>query len=504
MARNPPNGGVGWGWQRDPQWVAYDKAYAQYEADLKAWEKSIPDGSATVTAVVNAQKKANTAYSVIESAFTKRNSSGGLKVFVKAVLDNRGSIINVDGERIIQSRFYIVTYVTDWGEESAPSGVSSMVEVDQYSSVQVDIPAPPANRNITKWRLYRSNTGSAVSAFQFVAEGDIATRTYLDSQRGEDLGEVCPTTTWLEPPFRRDPAGAAKGTAPYLRGAVGMPNGIVAGFIDNFVAFCEPYHHYAWPVEYQITTEHPIVGLGVFGQSLFVGTMGRPYIMSGADSANISAQQLPADQACVSRRSICGVGNGVIYASPDGLCLATVSGVELLTGELWAREDWQKLNPHEIVAAVHEGVYYFWTANVSFALDFASRRLGRLDVWPTAVFIDALTDHLYAAVGARVMQLFGDKGPYKRNAQWASGPAQLPSPTPLAWMQVDADYGLAENPVTVRWFGDGELRHEAHFTDLAPQRLPPGRYMEHRVEVDTSLRVTKVMLAGDTSELKSA
>ena len=476
-----------------------------YDQELGEWQANqtgrIKGAEAFVSNVATAQGSARRAFDAVEREYNRRMNTRTLDGLVEEGYTSIGARLEVDGDRILESRFYIATFVTDWGEESAPSAVSDMVEVDQYSAVEVEVPAPPPGRHITKWRLYRSNTGSEMSAFQFVAEGEIASRTYVDSKRGADLGEVSPTSGWLEPPFRQDSAGAPKGAAPYLRGAVGMPNGIVAGFIDNFVAFCEPYHPYAWPVEYQITTEHPIVGLGVFGQSLFVGTMGAPYIMSGADSANMSALQLQSDQSCVARRSICGVGNGAIYASPDGLCLATPSGVQLLTAELWAREDWQALHPHEIIAVVHEGVYYFWTSQGGYALDFVSKRLGRVSVDPTAVHQDVLTDHVYGVVGARVVQLFAGSEP--REALWRSGPAQLPAPAPFAWLQVDGDQSDM-HPVVVQWFGDGQLRHTATLRDLKPQRLPPGRYLEHEFEVRTRARVTKVLMAGNTAELKQS
>ena len=44
--------------------------------------------------------------------------------------------------RIIDARFYVATYVTDWGWERAPSPVSEMLEVDQNDSVTVSIAAP--------------------------------------------------------------------------------------------------------------------------------------------------------------------------------------------------------------------------------------------------------------------------------------------------------------------------------------------------------------------------
>lgn len=500
---------------RHPDWIAYDQAYAQWQRDLAEWERTRSD-SVNATADREAAKdrlraQAERVSNEIEAEYFRRKER--IKELVTAYINGQtlisgedgDGLIKVDPDRIIDTRFYVATYVTDWGWESAPSPVSDMLEVDQNDSVTVAVAAPPPDRDITHWRLYRSNVGSAAAAFQFVDEMLISTPEYHDEMKGEQLGEPCPTLTWLEPPYRADSESPAeikppKGDDPHLKGAVGMPNGIVAGFIDNFVAFCHPYHPYAWPVEYQITTEFPIVGLGVFGQTLFVGTLGNPYLISGADSASMSALKLDSEHSCVSRRSIVSVGNGVIYASPDGLCLASPNGVQLLTGDVFSREDWQALQPETILAAAHEGVYYFWAGGVCWALDFIGKKLGQVAGLPaTAVHRDMLTDRLYVVVDDEVRKLFAEG---RRTATWRSGIAVMPAQSPLAWLQVDSNF--EDGPVVIRWFGDGALRHTTTLTSIEPKRLPPGRWLEHEIEVETASRVTKVMLAGHSQELKSA
>ena len=130
-----------------------------------------------------------------------------------------------------------------------------MVEVDQRDTVNISITPPPAGRNITKWRFYRSNVGTVNAAFQFLDEGPITTTTGTDGALASQLGEVLPTSTWAEPP-----AG--------LRGICEMHSGIIAGFFDNTTAFCEPFTPYAWPVEYQLSCNQPIVAQESFGQTL--------------------------------------------------------------------------------------------------------------------------------------------------------------------------------------------------------------------------------------------
>lgn len=419
------------------------------------------------------------------------------KIFDHPDISTQGAQADASVIPIIDSRFYIATYVTDWGEESAPSPVSAMVEVDQNDQVSVTI-APPADRpDIVKWRLYRSNVGSATAAFQMLYEGFINSQVFgdtplvfLDAVKSAELDEVCPTLTWLEP-------------EPTLEGLVGMPNGILAGHFGNTVAFSEPYVPYAWPIQYQVTTETTIVGLGVFGQTLFVGTTGSPYFISGSDSASMSALKLESSQACVSRRSIVALDGGIIYASPDGLCLADSSGVKLITRALWSHEGWQALEPSTIFAASHEGAYVFVCNNGTRLYVLGDGKLTEVDLGElglSAVYTDKSTGTLCAAAGIYIVAAF--LGTSYRLARWKTPLITLERQQPMAWAQVYGQHS-AEFPATVRWYGDGVLRHTMTFTSLQPQRLPPGRWLEHEVEIESAARITRVMLASTSEELKA-
>ena len=256
-----------------------------------------------------------------------------------------------------------------------------------------------------------------------------------------------------------------------------------------------------------MTVEYPITGLGVFGQTLFVGTVANPYFIRGADSASMSAEKLDSAQACVSARSIVSAAGGVLYASPDGICFASSNGVEVITTALFAREDWQALTPSSIKAVMHEGVYYFAYSGTyggvtggCLALDSVARKLGRVDLTATALFADALTDAVFYVSGTSVKRAFATG---RRTGTWKSGKVVAPSYAPFAWLQVDGDQS-GGTPVTVRWTGDGGTPYVTTVTSTTPQRLPSGRYLEHEIEIESAARVTKVMLAGDTQELKSA
>jgi len=495
------------------EWWLYYRQLDEYNAaqndSAQQAARSAQDVASLVTRIAQIKAQSVSVYNQICSEYQRRLTN--LTSLVTGVINGEnmlgdGGLIAIDADRIIDTRFYVVTYTTDWGWESAPSPISGMLEVSQYDAVAGQVPAPPPNRSIQKWRIYRSNVGTQDAAYQFAMEGLVADGlAFVDRVKGQELGEVCPTFGWLEPPYRMDNASAQevkppKGDDPHLRGMVAMPNGILAGYIDNYVAFGDPYHPYAWPIEYQITTESPIVGLGVFGQSLLVGTRGHPYVISGADSASMSATKLPQLLPCVSARSIVGVGDGVVYASNDGLVLVAGASAQLLTDAYYAREDWAAIRPESIRAIEYEGVYYFWSDDgICRALDFNAKKLVTVGLdGVTALRRDELTDALFAVAGDKVVRCFHEG---RRTGRWKSGLQTFQKQAPLAWGVVFGDQSDAV-PAKLRWFGDGELMHEEVVTGIAPFRLPAGRPMEHEVEIESSARITRVQFASSTAELQ--
>lgn len=458
-------------------------------------------GESVEDAFAQALTDADAALKALESAYATRRPLSrqiALNAYGHSSVSAKARHLENAVVRLVDTRFYFYTYVTTWDEESAPSPPSDKVDLDQNDHADVDMAAAPGDRHIDRWRLYRSNRGSEATAFQLVAEGPIGLLQHTDKKTAEELGDVCPTVTWDEPPQG-------------LKGLVGMPNGIMAGFVGNTVWFCEPYVPYAWPVSYRVTVEHDIVGLGVFGQTLFVGTKGNPYFISGSDSASMSAQKLESQQSCSSRRSIASVQGGVLFASPDGLCVADGSGVQVVTTGLFTREEWQKLDPKSMFASQHENIYYLWHGGSEpgcLTFDLSSKKLGRLDLTATAAFNDQLTDTLYVVSGTQILAVYG--GTSRRTGLWKSKRITMPQQQGMAWIKVYGDQHPADpandvlaKPVTVRLYGDGQLAHEAIFHNLTPQRLPSGRWLEFEVEVESQARVTAVMLASSTQELQS-
>lgn len=410
------------------------------------------------------------------------------------------NVTGADGEAVIATRGYVSTFVrvyNGWEEESAPSLVAL---VDAYDGQSVSISAlesaPTGSHNITHRRIYRTSTGSQGTNYYFVAQIPVANTTYTDILKGESLGEAIPSLEWTEPP-----AG--------LEGIVSIPNGAYAAFKGKNIYFCEPFIPHAWPEKYIQTVEYDIVGLAVLGTNVLVLTKGTPSIIQGTDPANMAMTRLDIEQSCVSRRSICRFGNGVAYASPDGLIYVDSGGSNILTAPFVAKKEWNELlSPTSLHGYEHDGRYYGFHSTGGFILDPAdtSGALTVHDVICDAAFSDLLTDTLYIVstttqtyTAASTVYSFGTGSAL--DYTWKSKFLQLPYEDNLGAAQVIAQ---SYDDLEFKYWADGVLKLTKTVTSSLPFRLPSGfrgRFVEFQL-AGTDF-VNQVHIAKSVTELRS-
>lgn len=252
---------------------------------------------------------------------------------------------------VTETRAYLYTWVTVFGEEGAPSGPAVVTGKDD-DTWHVTLTAPGAldttDRNITNVRIYRTVTSDAgVATYFLVGELPIATTTYNDTNSDATVtgNNELESTNWNEPPST-------------LKGVVAMPNGIFAGWTGSDVYFTEPYRPHAWPAIYSVSVDQPIVGLGVVGQTLVVATKGRPVCISGVHPAQMAQSTIPQLEPCLSRASIVPSNKGVVYASADGLVVVNAGGLTNMTADIINKEDWlNDVDPYELRAVRHATAY---------------------------------------------------------------------------------------------------------------------------------------------------
>jgi len=393
---------------------------------------------------------------------------------------------NLGTSAIAETRVYVVTYVSAWGEESSASPASASTDVYVGQSVTVALPTLPTGAfSIVGYRIYRSAAGTGSTNYLFVGEALSSATTFVDTRLAADLGELLPSLGH-EPP----PAG--------MIGLTAMPNGVMAGFVGRDLYFSEPYKPHAWPVAYSMTTDSLIVGLGVFGSTLLVLTQTYPYLVSGSNPLNFTMIKADIAQACVSKRSIVDTDGGTIYASPDGLFLVNGGGFRNLTEQLFTRIEWQALNPSTMQGFTVGNRYLgFYGGTSGFMLDFTTGDFMPLNWYASAGYYDAKFDNLYLVTNNNQLVTF-DTGA-NLTMTWRSKPFYSAKPVNLGFARVEA----GAYPVTANIYADGVLKHAQTVADSYPFRLPGG-FMANTwsLEVVGASDVTSIGFAESMQELQ--
>lgn len=354
-----------------------------------------------------------------------------------------------------ENRVYAYTYVSEFGsvvEESAPSEAASVTCDTEGGSVEISgFKDPPTDHlNITRLRLYRAVTGSSSTIYLLVDELNLKDHkfpesgtslnghrwqnfTYTDRRTAAQLGKELDSLYYTPPPDN-------------LRGLVSMPNGFLAGFVANQVWFSEPYLPHAWPSTYMLTTDAPIVGLGVYGNTLVVCTTRQPYTISGTHPSSMAQEKQPMLQPCVSKRSIAYDQYGVLYASSYGLVAIAGGQMDVFTREIATQDEWKNFNPATITAVMYNNLYMAaYRASKGNALLVFARgdtpALVTYDFEPAAMHIERGTGRLFClnAIDNIIYEM--DADPInKETYEWRSKRFVNHYLTSFSAMKLDADY----------------------------------------------------------------
>lgn len=429
-----------------------------------------------------------------------------------------------------ETRAYVYTLVTDLGEEGPPSLASSTLDVTSTEMVTVAMPASsnPSGSYFfstnAKKRIYRSNTGSQFTDFQFVVEVPFTTTSYDDSVTSSALGEVLPSGTWIGPP---DDDTSLYPDGPML-GLTAVGNGVMAGFSGKRFCLSEPFLPHAWPIQYRITLEEDIVDIAATGNGVVALTNGTPYFITGTDPAALTPIRVDLAQACVNKNSVVDMGEYVLYAAPDGLVAVSGSSGEVVSRGLISVEQWNSdFYPTFIRAFRHEGTYVAFykdgstlggwvydprASEAAFATITVSNEI-------RGGFEDPKSGQLYIIEGNKIRKYRG--GSASKTLTFKTKKYTTPSPVSMAWVSVHAD----AYPVTVKVYGDGSL--VAHYqvsessgvytqTTTVPSgisdgtlrepimRLPATVAIEWEVEVAGAVTINEVCLAQSMDEIRGS
>jgi hypothetical protein len=400
-----------------------------------------------------------------------------------------GTITNEDPS-LVESRTYIYTYVSVYGEEGPPSDASLVVDVapGQYVDLSGMSTSPNGNYNVTQKRIYRVNKGSATTEYQIVATVPVANTTYHDTVASEALGAVLVSTTWFAPPSG-------------LKGLTPLPCGSLAGFVGNELCVSVPYQPHAWPLEYRLSFDSEIVGIGAYGNYILVSTTGMPHVVILQDPSAMTAEKLESGQSCVSKRGVVDMGYSVMYPAPDGLMMVASGRVDMVTEGIFDRDDWQALSPSSMAGYRWNDLYVGFYNNGTpggFVFDPETKDFAFVDVSATAGYADQATGKLY---------LVGSDG---KVSEWDAGSALTLTWESKAFLtEAPLNMGAAQvkgssYPITFKVYADGVLKHTQAVADGKPFRLPGG-YLAEKWEfsVSSSGKIQSVSMAPNIANLAS-
>ena len=374
-----------------------------------------------------------------------------------------------------ETRVYTYTYVNIWGEEGTPADPAT-IEVTPGLDVTVNVfsASNGAYQSMDRIRLYRTNTGTDTTSYQFVKEAAKTSlndwTTITDDVPSSQLGEVVSTIGYLPPP-----AGA---TAVEV-----MSNGVMALLKGNEVWFSEPFLPYAFNPANTLAMSNNGIGMVAYESSLLVTTTASPRIISGVSPEGMVEQILPDTQAGVSRNSIARIGNAVAYLSNDGIVVArgldTTIGTSL---QLFTRDEWRSRYASWLPyghLAVQDGALVCAFGNPAtqthidgfvLRLDESEGVFSRYTERAVAMATWDVNDTLYQALGSAIYA-YG-AGASTLAWVWESKKFRLATPHCFGVCQV---HGSGRLTVTITALGDEVIEKTVTLAGLpATFRLPAG------------------------------
>lgn len=394
-------------------------------------------------------------------------------------------------------------------------------------------------------RIYR--TSGSTAQFQLVKDGETGT-TFNDTILDADIpGDELISTDWVMPPVD-------------LSGLFLHPSGALGGVSGNELCFSEPYQPHAWPVRYRLRTDYPIKATAVYGSSVAVATTGTPYTAYGTEPGQIALVNHNGAYPCLSMRSMVPTLTGAVYASPLGLVQVSDNGAQVITGNLYDKDQWDEVQPSLMFGASVDGRLYYGvqeSGERAKILVFGTK-LTVAEIEATALYADLQNGKLYYTVGNRVYA-YNQPGTSFLPQDWKSKEFVLPQPCTLTAAKIlfdtvippevvvaeqatyDADlatnvalvatgdvggwlngYALdgmtlngddllsLSNPsnatasVSFELYADGELKHSRVVENGKPFRLPSG-YLASRYafRVTSTCRVKAVEIAENVEALRN-
>jgi len=334
------------------------------------------------------------------------------------------------------TRVYGYTYVTSWGEESRLSPVTSInCKIDVTSiTVNITIGTPPVieGRTFQYVRIYRTVTSESGGQLYFVE--DVAYNpagvSYIDSNSDLAVAINSPLVSSKNDPV---PDG--------VWGARTMGNGAMVAFKGRDLYFSVPYLPHAWPEDWRLTVADVIVGIEVQGQNVMILTNGFPVLVYGSYPDAMAMLRFDFPEPCIAYGSIVAAPEGVYFGSFNGLCLFKPNGVENLTREMIARNDWRNQYLDNETRAERLGTQYLASTSDTdgYVIDGLEERCALTDLtgWLTVgdISADVFTSDILA-ISFDAVYVWDDPEALEVDYRWKSKKYVLTKPASMGAMMI--------------------------------------------------------------------
>ncbi len=365
-----------------------------------------------------------------------------------------------DGSVPYVARSYVFTYVNAYGDESAPSKPSAVVDGPPDATWNVaGLPTSVSNPGgynyapVVTINLYRTVTGATTGAsFFFVTSFSVGHgSTYADTTLDTDIvGNITlPSSTWGNPPD-------------FMDGLTQLPGGMLVGFNGNTIHFCEPDHPHSWPAAYDQSLDYDIVGFGVWQQSLVVLTSGFPSTGSGLAPSAFTFTTVRVPEPCLARGSIITDLMGVYYASQNGIVMLNYFGMQNQTLQFVTKNEWlTTFNAANIIACRHRSQYLAITGDgTGFLIDYSDQRMGIVQLSTfsgvTSVWNDEYSGDAYVIAGTKVYR-WDSQNTGSQIYRWRSKLFFGPAPVSIGAIQIMCDPSiLSTTPPASVPLGNGD------------------------------------------------
>ena len=307
-----------------------------------------------------------------------------------------------------------------------------------------------------------------------------------------------------------------------LQGLAAIQNNVLCGFVGNKIYFSEPGLPHAWPADYAVTVEANVVAVVAFRGSALVLTEAYPYLIQGTDpAAGMTPARIDAPFPCLNRRSVVTMNYGVVYATHDGLAVASPEGTSIVTKVLFNNDTWtQTLDPSTLIAEYY-GENYIASHSAGGIVFEQDQRSGgffvELDYTFSASWYDYVTGRLYYVSGTNGdIYQWDDLNQPSVNQTWKSKVVITKGMVNFGAARVVADYVTetvtwdtattlwggtstiwgSSNPVTFKLWVDKALIFTTTLSDSKAFRLPAGyRSDTFEVGVEGDIRVRAIHVA---------